>query len=90
MPLATATMDPDFQSAFNVVKGSAPARTDVPDTDFDDCGKKAYRRPRTQPEGGTLFGSMAHGHANRAAVKNAMYDVVTAPLQRRDRLRPGA
>ena len=26
---------------------------------------------------GTLMGSMAHGHANRAAVKNAMYDVIT-------------
>ena len=36
-------MDPSFQSAFNVVKGSVPARTDVPDTDFDACGKKAHR-----------------------------------------------
>ncbi len=26
---------------------------------------------------GKLFGSMAHGHANPAAVKNAIYDVVT-------------
>ena len=33
--------DPGFQSAFNVIKGSAPARTDVPDTAFDACGKKA-------------------------------------------------
>ena len=33
-------MDPAFQSAFNVVKGSAPARTDVSDAAFDDCGKK--------------------------------------------------
>ena len=27
---------------------------------------------------GKLFGSMAHGHAAPAAVKNAVYDVVTA------------
>jgi glucose/mannose transport system substrate-binding protein len=27
---------------------------------------------------GTLLGSMAHGHAAPAAVKNAVYDVVTA------------
>ena len=27
---------------------------------------------------GNLFGSMAHGHANPASVKNAIYDVVTA------------
>ena len=38
--LATATLSKSFQSAFNVVKGSVPARTDVPDTDFDACGKK--------------------------------------------------
>ena len=29
-------------------------------------------------ESGNLFGSMAHGHANRASVKNAFYDVITA------------
>ena len=27
---------------------------------------------------GTLYGSMAHGHAAPAAIKNAVYDVVTA------------
>jgi glucose/mannose transport system substrate-binding protein len=34
------SMSPTFQSAFNVVKGSVPARTDVPNDAFDDCGKK--------------------------------------------------
>jgi glucose/mannose transport system substrate-binding protein len=75
--LAAATMDPAFQSAFNVVKGSVPARTDVPDTAFDACGKKAIADAREAAQKGTLMGSMAHGHANRAAVKNAMYDVIT-------------
>jgi glucose/mannose transport system substrate-binding protein len=75
--LASATMEPAFQSAFNVVKGSAPARTDVPDTAFDACGKKAIADLKAASEKGTLMGSMAHGHANRAAVKNAMYDVIT-------------
>ena len=36
-------MEPAFQSAFNVVKGAAPARLDVADTAFDECGKKAIR-----------------------------------------------
>ena len=40
LALADATMSPSFQSAFNVIKGSVPARMDVPDTDFDACGKK--------------------------------------------------
>ena len=76
--LAKSIMAPSFQSAFNVVKGSVPARTDVPDADFDDCGKKGMVDLAEANEAGTLFGSMAHGHAAPAAVKNAVYDVVTA------------
>jgi glucose/mannose transport system substrate-binding protein len=77
MQMASAIENPVFQSAFNVVKGSAPARTDVPNTDFDDCGKKAMADLADADKNGRLFGSMAHGHANPAAVKNAIYDVVT-------------
>jgi len=75
--LAAAIMDPAFQSAFNVVKGSAPARTDVPDTAFDDCGKKAIKDVAEASKAGTLVGSMAHGHAVPASIKNAFYDVIT-------------
>ena len=76
--LAKSIMKPSFQSAFNVVKGSVPARTDVPDTDFDACGRKGMADLAEANDKGTLFGSMAHGHAAPAAVKNAVYDVVTA------------
>ena len=76
--MAAAIMSPAFQSAFNVVKGSAPARTDVSDEAFDACGKKAIAEMAAAADAGTFMGSMAHGHANRAAVKNAIYDVVTA------------
>ncbi|HSI61128.1 MAG TPA: ABC transporter substrate-binding protein [Ideonella sp.] len=75
--MATAVMDPGFQSAFNVVKGSAPARTDVPDTALDDCGKKAIKDLAEANTKGTLVGSMAHGHAVPASIKNAFYDVIT-------------
>ncbi|HEY6630747.1 MAG TPA: ABC transporter substrate-binding protein [Rhizobiaceae bacterium] len=77
LKMASAIEDPAFQSAFNVVKGSAPARTDVPNDAFDDCGKKAIADLAEADKNGKLFGSMAHGHANPAAVKNAMYDVIT-------------
>ncbi|GCA52623.1 MULTISPECIES: ABC transporter substrate-binding protein [Sinorhizobium] len=77
LQMASAIESPAFQSAFNVVKGSVPARTDVPDTDFDACGKKGIKDLAEANTNGTLFGSMAHGHANPAAVKNAIYDVVT-------------
>ena len=76
--MASAIMNPKFQSAFNVVKGSVPARTDVPDADFDACGRKGMKDLAAANEAGTLFGSMAHGHAAPAGVKNALYDVVTA------------
>lgn len=76
--MASAVMSPEFQSAFNVVKGSVPARTDVSDEAFDDCGKKGMADLAAAAEADTLVGSMGHGHANPAAVKNAMYDVVTA------------
>ncbi len=76
--LAKSIMAPSFQSAFNVVKGSVPARTDVSDEAFDDCGKQGMAELAAAAESGNLYGSMAHGHANRASVKNAMYDVITA------------
>ena len=76
--LASAIMSPVFQSAFNVVKGSVPARTDVPNADFDDCGKKGMKDLAEAAGRGTLLGSLAHGHAAPAAAKNAFYDVITA------------
>ena len=77
LKMASSIMNPVFQSAFNVVKGSAPARTDVPNDDFDDCGKKAMSDLAEANTSNSLFGSMAHGHAAPAAIKNAVYDVVT-------------
>ncbi|CAH2401104.1 ABC transporter substrate-binding protein [Mesorhizobium ventifaucium] len=75
--LATATLSKSFQSAFNVVKGSVPARTDVPDTDFDACGKKGIADLKAANEGGTLFGSLAQGYGAPPAVANAYKDVVS-------------
>jgi len=76
--MAASIMSPTFQSTFNVVKGSVPARTDVPNDDFDACGKQGMAELAAAADSDTLVGSIAHGHANRASVKNAIYDVVTA------------
>lgn len=75
--MAKAVMSPVFQSAFNVVKGSVPARTDVSNEAFDACGQKGMADLAMAAKNDTLMGSMAHGHAAPAAVKNALYDVVT-------------
>ena len=75
--LATATLSKSFQSAFNVVKGSVPARTDVPDTAFDACGKKGIADLKKANDGGTLFGSLAQGYGAPPAIANAYKDVVS-------------
>ena len=76
--MASDIMSPEFQIAFNRVKGSVPARTDVDGAGLDACGQKGMAELAAASSNGTFMGSMAHGHANRAAVKNAIYDVVTA------------
>ena len=75
--LASSVMSPKFQEAFNLVKGSIPARTDVSNEKFDVCAKKSMVDIVAAEKNGTLYGSMAHGHAQRSAVQRAMYDVIT-------------
>ncbi len=77
LALADATMSPSFQSAFNVVKGSVPARMDVPDTAFDMCGKKGIADVKAANAKGTFVGSMAQDYAQPPAVAGAYHDVVT-------------
>jgi glucose/mannose transport system substrate-binding protein len=75
--LAKATLSKSFQSAFNVGKGSVPARTDVPDTDFDACGKKGIADLKAANEAGKLLGSLAQGYGAPPAIANAYKDVVS-------------
>ncbi len=76
--MASAVMNPKFQAAFNQVKGSVPARVDVPNDGFDACGKKAMKQLAEANKNNKLFGSAAHGYAVPAGVKAAMADVITA------------
>ncbi|MCY4151640.1 MAG: ABC transporter substrate-binding protein [Aestuariivita sp.] len=78
LAMASAVMSPEFQVAFNIVKGSVPARTDISDEEFDACGKLGMAQLAQAAASGNLFGSMAHGHANTPSIQNAMYDVITA------------
>ena len=78
LALAKATMDPEVQADFNVIKGSVPARTDVPDTKFDMCGKKGIADVKAANEKGTFVGSMAQNYAQPPAIGSGVYhDVVT-------------
>ena len=84
--MAKSVMNPTFQSPFNVVKESVPARVDVSNTDFDSCGKKGMKQLAAANKKGTLVGSMAHGHAALPAIQNAYYDVVTEFLTTKELL----
>jgi glucose/mannose transport system substrate-binding protein len=77
MKMASASLNPEVQSAFNVLKGAVPARTDVSDAAFDSCGKRAMKELAEASKKNTLVGSIAHGHASPTAIKNAFYDVIT-------------
>ncbi len=76
--LAKTIMSPAFQAAFNVIKGSVPARTDVPGDAFDECGRQGIKDVAAASAAGTLLGSMSQGYAVPASIKNAFYDVITA------------
>ena len=53
--------------------------TDVSERRLRRLRQEGHGGPRRgHPRAATLFGSMAHGHANPASVKNAIYDVITA------------
>jgi glucose/mannose transport system substrate-binding protein len=77
LALADATMSISFQSAFNVVKGSVPARMDVPDTAFDSCGKKGIADVKAANADGKFVGSMAQNYAQPPSIAGAYHDVVT-------------
>ena len=80
LALAEATMSKEVQSAFNVIKGSVPARIDVSDAAFDACGKKGIADLKAANEKGTFLGSMAQNYAQSPAIATAYYDVVTKYL----------
>ncbi|EIE52382.1 sugar ABC transporter substrate-binding protein [Salipiger aestuarii] len=75
--MASSVMSPEFQHAFNMVKGSIPPRTDVDISDFDACALKAKDDLTEANANGSLLGSLAHGHGQTSSVQQAIFDVVT-------------
>ncbi|WP_251975743.1 ABC transporter substrate-binding protein [Salinicola avicenniae] len=69
---------PDFQIAFSQIKGSVPARTDLDAGPLDACAQRGYAQVQSAAEHDTLMGSLAHGYAAPASVKNAVFDIVAS------------
>jgi glucose/mannose transport system substrate-binding protein len=77
MTMASAVMNPNFQVTFNLAKGSIPARTDAAIEKFDECAKQSMADLKAASAVGKVYGSLAHGHGQPAAVQRAYLDVVT-------------
>jgi glucose/mannose transport system substrate-binding protein len=70
----------EAQAAFNPLKGSIPARTDVPEDGFTDYGKWSMADFKTA----SLVPSCAHGQAASPAFQQAFYDANLAFVTDRD------
>ncbi|WP_111412551.1 ABC transporter substrate-binding protein [Billgrantia lactosivorans] len=82
--LARLVLEPTFQEAFNLAKGSIPARPDLDMSEFDSCARQSLDDFQRTAEEGGLVPSMAHGMAVRADVQGAIFDVVTNYFNSRD------
>ncbi|GAB2793409.1 ABC transporter substrate-binding protein [Halomonas shantousis] len=76
--MASIIMSPEFQIAFSQIKGSVPARMDLSGEKLDACAQKGYEQVKEAADNNTLMGSLAHGYAAPASVKNAVFDIVSA------------
>ncbi|RFA24745.1 sugar ABC transporter substrate-binding protein [Alkalilimnicola ehrlichii] len=77
LDLARLSMEPAFQEAFNLAKGSIPARMDLDMSRFDSCAVKSMADFKASADAGTLVPSMAHGMAVSSDAQGAIFDVVT-------------
>lgn len=75
--LARLIMEPTFQEAFNLNKGSIPARLGMARGNFDSCAHTSMDDFVATAKKGGLVPSMAHGMSTTSAIQGAIYDVVT-------------
>jgi glucose/mannose transport system substrate-binding protein len=75
--LAGAIMDPAVQVAFNIAKGSIPARTDVDASTLDACAQATLASMAANDAGGTAVPTFAGTHAADAFIVGAATDAIT-------------
>ncbi|RUW81407.1 carbohydrate ABC transporter substrate-binding protein [bacterium M00.F.Ca.ET.230.01.1.1] len=74
--VAEAIMDPEVQKKFNLIKGSIPARLDVPMDDFDDCAKRSFSDRVAAIKNNAIYGSLTDGFAVEPRFSGVFQDVV--------------
>jgi glucose/mannose transport system substrate-binding protein len=75
--MAGLILQTQFQTVFNVNKGSIPVRLGMPRAPFDDPTLRSMNAFSASAAGGDLLPSMAHEMAVFPAVRGAILDVVT-------------
>ena len=76
--LAHLILSKEFQTVFNIAKGSIPARMDVDlSTGFNACQQKSQGDLKASIAAGTLVRSMAHNMTVLQKLRGAMMDTIT-------------
>ncbi len=75
--MAAEILGTDFQTVFNLNKGSIPARLGVSRAEFDSCAHDSMDAFVAASASGSLVPSFAHGMAVSSAVSGAIYDSAT-------------
>ena len=76
--LASTILSPEFQTIFNISKGSIPARLDVDlSTGFNVCQQDSQAALKASITDGTLVRSMAHNMTVLQKYRGAMMDLIT-------------
>jgi glucose/mannose transport system substrate-binding protein len=75
--LASALLSEPFQVAFNLAKGSLPARQDLPLDQFDSCARASKAALQQSAENGELLPSLSQGMSSTSYVQDAIYEVVS-------------
>jgi glucose/mannose transport system substrate-binding protein len=76
--LAHLILSPEFQTTFNIAKGSIPARLDVDlSKGFNPCQQLSQKDLQASIEAGTLVRSMAHNMTVLQKFRSAMMETIT-------------
>jgi glucose/mannose transport system substrate-binding protein len=83
--LAHLILSPEFQTVFNISKGSIPARLDVDlSKGFNPCQQQSQKDLQASIKEGTLVRSMAHNMTVLQKYRGAMMDTITEFVNKPD------
>lgn len=74
--LAKLLMQPEFQKAFSLKKGSIPIRSDISLEHFDQCSRDSFKAFKASAENNTLVPSMANSSANSERVQRTFFEAI--------------